>query len=822
MEKFLICLARAYVLSYMKEVDMKKFAYKTKHIIAALLVAMFLFSIVFVAASFLPRELAYAQSEDFASAGELGILQQVVSVDANKNFRFLRYDPVSFGRVYRFQQIYDGVDVIGAQMTVSVDEDGKILSYGGKFIPIASFGDKKISEAEAKNIILDKYQDDITFSQFVYYYDGKNVCPAYKLISASLTSEYYVSTLNGAVLYKNTSQYIAMQNEDAFGKKIDIEVVKEGENFVMRDEERGLSVLDFDGNTFKDDHSDLDFNDHLNKIITSSTGKNFDPMAVTVYDYVAKAYDFYLNPSNIGVARYGINDKNNNDDPSDDYKIYILMNYGKNYENADFRVLYNSSTGVKYNFGYICVGNGTMTEGELYEQGKAFDILAHEYQHGVTAFTAGFKYEGESGALDEAFSDIFGALVEGCDPSDFNSGFWTIGENGVYDPENKGLYHRSLIGGTPGQAYNVKDQNICRGFGPHSTHDCDNNYVHDNSTIISHVQYELSKLAPEFFTREKIGTFWYTTLLKLTANSNFLDFTNAFVNSAAELDFPKDILDKVKQALTSVGLINDGQHTIKFFFGPEYDMDATAQVNDKSYFNYNNFAFKGIIENDIRTDKFTYKFVGWQNRDGSDFDFTNFDRVTENISVYAAYDIYCDVTFVDENNNILENREVPFDANISPFEYSTFDAQRYSFLGWRTANMNENEYIEDWSNYSILSHTTFIPVLLVNSYTVRFFSDSTLIGSQTLTYGSLVQLPTNDSLTVKHDGLVLEGWYLNEELTLKADNFNITDNINLYAKWVDDEAYSQTKLAIIIGASFAALFIICIPIIIIVTKRRKR
>ena len=72
MEKFLICLARAYVLSYMKEVDMKKFAYKTKHIIAALLVAMFLFSIVFVAASFLPRELAYAQRIGYTSTSGLG------------------------------------------------------------------------------------------------------------------------------------------------------------------------------------------------------------------------------------------------------------------------------------------------------------------------------------------------------------------------------------------------------------------------------------------------------------------------------------------------------------------------------------------------------------------------------------------------------------------------------------------------------------------------------------------------------------------------------------------------------------------------------
>lgn len=32
--------------------------------------------------------------------------------------------------------------------------------------------------------------------------------------------------------------------------------------------------------------------------------------------------------------------------------------------------------------------------------------------HGVTTHTAGLLYRNESGALNEAFSDIFGALVD--------------------------------------------------------------------------------------------------------------------------------------------------------------------------------------------------------------------------------------------------------------------------------------------------------------------------------------------------------------------------------------------------------------------------
>lgn len=40
------------------------------------------------------------------------------------------------------------------------------------------------------------------------------------------------------------------------------------------------------------------------------------------------------------------------------------------------------------------------------------DVVAHEYTHGITAHSAKLKYEKEPGALNESFSDIFGALAE--------------------------------------------------------------------------------------------------------------------------------------------------------------------------------------------------------------------------------------------------------------------------------------------------------------------------------------------------------------------------------------------------------------------------
>ena len=42
----------------------------------------------------------------------------------------------------------------------------------------------------------------------------------------------------------------------------------------------------------------------------------------------------------------------------------------------------------------------------------AIDVVSHELTHGITGTSAGLIYQGESGALNESFSDIFGTAVE--------------------------------------------------------------------------------------------------------------------------------------------------------------------------------------------------------------------------------------------------------------------------------------------------------------------------------------------------------------------------------------------------------------------------
>ncbi len=58
----------------------------------------------------------------------------------------------------------------------------------------------------------------------------------------------------------------------------------------------------------------------------------------------------------------------------------------------------------------------------------SIDVAAHEMTHGLTSNTAGLNYSGESGGLNEATSDIFGATVEFYAKNTSDVGDYLIGE----------------------------------------------------------------------------------------------------------------------------------------------------------------------------------------------------------------------------------------------------------------------------------------------------------------------------------------------------------------------------------------------------------
>lgn len=99
-------------------------------------------------------------------------------------------------------------------------------------------------------------------------------------------------------------------------------------------------------------------------------------------------------------------------------KVVVHENTPDNQNNA----YWDNLGGMHYNDGDIHLPNGTVRP-----TSTALDVTGHEVMHGVTQHTSGLTYEGQSGALNEALSDIFGTFIEH-EYVPINSSLWTIGE----------------------------------------------------------------------------------------------------------------------------------------------------------------------------------------------------------------------------------------------------------------------------------------------------------------------------------------------------------------------------------------------------------
>lgn len=67
-------------------------------------------------------------------------------------------------------------------------------------------------------------------------------------------------------------------------------------------------------------------------------------------------------------------------------------------------------------------------ENNLRSLASSLAVVAHELFHGVTGGTARLIYQGESGALNESYSDIFGALIANSAEPDIGKWDWLIGD----------------------------------------------------------------------------------------------------------------------------------------------------------------------------------------------------------------------------------------------------------------------------------------------------------------------------------------------------------------------------------------------------------
>lgn len=246
------------------------------------------------------------------------------------------------------------------------------------------------------------------------------------------------------------------------------------------------------------------------------------------YDGLGDTFDFYLD----AYQRNSIDNKG--------LPLKASVHYGQDYDNAFWN-------GQQMVFGD---GDNQIFTGFT----GCLEVIGHELTHGVTGSEANLNYQGQSGALNESISDVFGSLVKQKKLNQTAAqADWLIGE-GLLVEGIHGVALRSMK--APGTAYD--DPTLGKDPQPadmaHYVQTTeDNGGVHTNSGIPNHAFY-LAAASIGGFAWEKAGQIWYDTLLdpRLKATANFATFANLTALNAAHRygvnsDERKAVLDAWKK-----------------------------------------------------------------------------------------------------------------------------------------------------------------------------------------------------------------------------------------------------------------------------------
>jgi Zn-dependent metalloprotease len=233
-----------------------------------------------------------------------------------------------------------------------------------------------------------------------------------------------------------------------------------------------------------------------------------DAGANQAYDGLGDTYNFYWQV----LARNSI----------DDAGLPLLgeVHFGSNYDNAFW-------DGERMMF-----GDG---DGQLFVSGgftSALEVIGHELTHGVTQNTLNLSYVGQSGALNESVSDVFGSLIkqyklgQSAEQAD-----WLIGA-GILGPSLHGVALRSMK--APGTAFDGDNQPAK--MSGYVTSSDDNGGVHTNSGIPNHAFY-LAATAIGGNAWERAGRIWYRvmTTRAVQPTAQFATFAQATISAASAL-----------------------------------------------------------------------------------------------------------------------------------------------------------------------------------------------------------------------------------------------------------------------------------------------
>jgi Zn-dependent metalloprotease len=191
----------------------------------------------------------------------------------------------------------------------------------------------------------------------------------------------------------------------------------------------------------------------------------------------------------------------------------------------------------------------------------SLDVLAHEFTHNVIRTTSQLVYQGESGALNESFADIIGAMVDCCD--------WDIAED-----TNLGIIRNLQSPADYGQPESYLDINFFQ-LGNLSD---DNGGIHTNSGIMNRAAFLITDGGTfdyqgepiQGIGREKATRFFYNSMTTLPSNASLHQAAFHMLYTVAPWTLNQQEICSVHNAL----------YAVRLFLFPDLDCDGQEDTKD--------------------------------------------------------------------------------------------------------------------------------------------------------------------------------------------------------------------------------------------------
>ncbi|PEI47944.1 M4 family metallopeptidase [Bacillus pseudomycoides] len=475
----------------------------------------------------------------------------------------VKKDSVTDATVVRMQQVYEGTPVWGSTQLAHVSKDGSLKVLSGTVVPDLDKkeklknknkieGKKAIAIAQQDLGLTPKYEVEPSADLYVYQ-NGEDTTYAYVVKLNFLEPKpgnyyYFIEAESGKVLNKyNTIDHVNGENQaplkqenakqegkavvkpvtgtnkvgtgkGVLGDTKSINTTLSGSTYYLQDNTRGATIFTYDAKN----------RSTLPGTLWTDTDNVFnasrDAAAVDAHYYAGVTYDYYKNTFN----RNSVNDAG--------APLKSTVHYGSNYNNAFWdgsQMVYGDGDGYTF----------TSLSGGL-------DVIGHELTHAVTENSSNLIYQNESGALNEAISDVFGTLVEYYDNRNPD---WEIGED-IYTPGKSGDALRSM---SDPAKYGDPDH-----YSKRYTGSSDNGGVHTNSGIINKAAYLLANGGTHYgvtvngIGKDKVGAIYYRANTQyFTESTTFSQARAGLVQAAADLYGANSAeVTAVKQSYDAVGV----------------------------------------------------------------------------------------------------------------------------------------------------------------------------------------------------------------------------------------------------------------------------